>query len=636
MIQLQSRRTPRVVLALCLTAAAAWMAPAAHATDYCVAPNTSCGGTNVATFQAALDAADNANDADRVFLGAGTYTAPTMTGFNYGIASAPVEITGAGEGQTTLTGQTGGAGHVLFLVAGTSSSVHDLTVRLPENAATGFIGLETDASAQRIEVVEAGTQANTRSGVQLIGGSLEDSTVTLSSGPANVTGVVLSEGGGAIRHSDIQARTAVLSAYGGSVEHSLLHGGTTGISAFSATTTVTDSAISVSAASGTGIVTLNQAGVDGTIDADGVTLIGPDKPASTAVYASNTLGSADNATANVANTVIRGFGKSLVTSGFGTGQANIHTSYSDYDPAGNSDSGPGAISASNPSYVGDGHFVDPADGDYRLRFDSPLIDAGEPGAPTGLTDLGGGARLVDGDSVPGARRDIGAYEYQAQPPTASIAGPTEAQKGAQVSFSGEGSSDADPGDTIVAYAWTIDGAPAGNGSTLDAAFSSPGVHGVGLTVTDSAGRQANATHGVTVTGLAAGPEPTPQGDTTAPVISHLLARPAHARRGRALSFAFSLDEPATVSVKIQRALPGRREGGACRKPTARNRRARRCTRYVLVTALSATGTAGINGVRFSGKAHHRALARGHYRALVSATDTAGNRSAVRRVSFTIV
>jgi hypothetical protein len=155
-------------------------------------------------------------------------------------------------------------------------------------------------------------------------------------------------------------------------------------------------------------------------------------------------------------------------------------------------------------------------------------------------------------------------------------------------------------------------------------------------VTDSAGRQANATHDVTVTALAVGPGPTPQGDTTAPVISHLLARPAHVRRGRAISFAFSLDEPATVSVKIQRALPGRREGSACRKPSARNRAARRCTRHVLVTTLNAAGTTGANRVRFSAKAHRRSLARGHYRALITATDAAGNRSAVRRLSFAIV
>src|SRR3954469_21177603 len=122
-------------------AVAAWLAPAAHATDYCVAPNTSCGGTHVASFEAAIDAADNNNDLDRIFLGAATYTAPTMSGYSYGNLLAPVEIIGAGVGQTILTGQLGGSNAVLFLQPGpTGSSIHDLTVHLPQNVAGGFAG----------------------------------------------------------------------------------------------------------------------------------------------------------------------------------------------------------------------------------------------------------------------------------------------------------------------------------------------------------------------------------------------------------------------------------------------------------------------------------------------------------------
>jgi hypothetical protein len=38
--------------------------------------------------------------------------------------------------------------------------------------------------------------------------------------------------------------------------------------------------------------------------------------------------------------------------------------------------------------------VNAAGGDFRPRFDSPLRDVGEPGAPTTTLDLSGGARLV--------------------------------------------------------------------------------------------------------------------------------------------------------------------------------------------------------------------------------------------------
>ena len=45
---------------------------------------TTCDAINdVANFQTALDKADDSANADRIFLGAGTYAAPTAAGFNY-------------------------------------------------------------------------------------------------------------------------------------------------------------------------------------------------------------------------------------------------------------------------------------------------------------------------------------------------------------------------------------------------------------------------------------------------------------------------------------------------------------------------------------------------------------------------
>ena len=53
----------------------------------------------------------------------------------------------------------------------------------------------------------------------------------------------------------------------------------------------------------------------------------------------------------------------------------------------------------------DPHFVNAAAGDYRLRPDSPCIDAGAAGAAVGATDLSGGMR------VRGAGVDIGCFEF---------------------------------------------------------------------------------------------------------------------------------------------------------------------------------------------------------------------------------
>ncbi|HUR26842.1 MAG TPA: choice-of-anchor Q domain-containing protein, partial [Planctomycetota bacterium] len=56
-------------------------------------------------------------------------------------------------------------------------------------------------------------------------------------------------------------------------------------------------------------------------------------------------------------------------------------------------------------------FVDPAAHDYRLRFDSPGIDAGNPSTPAGTLDFLGTPRSIDGDLDTHERSDIGAFEF---------------------------------------------------------------------------------------------------------------------------------------------------------------------------------------------------------------------------------
>jgi hypothetical protein len=80
-----------------------------------------------------------------------------------------------------------------------------------------------------------------------------------------------------------------------------------------------------------------------------------------------------------------------------------------------------AVSYSN---IADGHFlgingnisapalfVDPAARDYRLRFDSPGIDAGNPAIAAGTLDFLGTPRSIDGDLDTHERADIGAFEF---------------------------------------------------------------------------------------------------------------------------------------------------------------------------------------------------------------------------------
>jgi hypothetical protein len=140
--------------------------------------------------------------------------------------------------------------------------------------------------------------------------------------------------------------------------------------------------------------------------------------------------------------------------------------------------------------------------------------------------------------------------------------------------------------------------------------------------------------------------PTSGGDAVRPSIARLRLVPAvfrAARRGPELSAAvgtrvsLALSEPATVTFRVRRLVPGRRVGGRCVRPTARNGGARRCTLSVRLRGrIVRQLTSGTSRLRYRGRLAGRRLRPGRYRLLVQARDAAGNRSTVRRAGFRIV
>src|SRR4051812_46361057 len=98
--------------------------PAAAATFCVQAPN--CSGTPEATVQAALAAADsNGTGLDEVLVGPGFYAEGALLAVN------PVEVDGAGQGQTFITRAGAVSGDKVLTTQHAASSVSDLTVQLP-------------------------------------------------------------------------------------------------------------------------------------------------------------------------------------------------------------------------------------------------------------------------------------------------------------------------------------------------------------------------------------------------------------------------------------------------------------------------------------------------------------------------
>ncbi|MGF7238781.1 MAG: alkaline phosphatase family protein, partial [Frankia sp.] len=119
-------------------------------------------------------------------------------------------------------------------------------------------------------------------------------------------------------------------------------------------------------------------------------------------------------------------------------------------------------------------------------------------------------------------------------------------------------------------------------------------------------------------------------DAGPPVLSRLAVKPvkllaarAAARKGATISD--TLSQPARVAFRVDQALAGRRSRGKCRKPTRRNRRGRRCTRYKRVRGgFERNALLGANSLRFNGRLGGKRLKVGRYRLVAVASGFAGD------------
>jgi hypothetical protein len=72
----------------------------------------------------------------------------------------------------------------------------------------------------------------------------------------------------------------------------------------------------------------------------------------------------------------------------------------------------GSFDGVNGCFSGDPGFRNGPDGDFRLRWGSPCIDAAFVNAPAGASDLVGSSRSLDGNLDTLGKTDLGAYEFQ--------------------------------------------------------------------------------------------------------------------------------------------------------------------------------------------------------------------------------
>jgi hypothetical protein len=248
----------------------------------------------------------------------------------------------------------------------------------------------------------------------------------------------------------------------------------------------------------------------------------------------------------------------------------------------------------------------------------------------------------------------------------------------------DGSGSFDPEGTVTSYEWNFgDGTSATTSSAkLSHVYAQPGSYTVTLRVTDSegcssvflftgqtaycsAGAKAITSQVLTVapaptttTALPAGISPLPAGISPlpagisplpAPVISAARQSNSRWREGKALArisgskrppigttFSFSLNEQASVSFGFTQQASGRKVGSNCVAQTRSNARRKPCTRTVTAGTLSFAGHGATNTVSFQGRVSPtQKLKPGTYTLVITATNSAGARSAPVSLNFTI-
>jgi hypothetical protein len=279
------------------------------------------------------------------------------------------------------------------------------------------------------------------------------------------------------------------------------------------------------------------------------------------------------------------------------------------------DVGPNPFDETGNAHV-DPKLVDLAGGDLRLRGSSAAVDR-DSRTDLRYTDVNGDG-LVDGDGNGTELADAGALEYRRGAPLIGTAQVPDSGATAQaLAFAATTS---DPDGDAVKLAWDFGDGDVGAGDQAQHAYGFPGIYTVTLHVTDEAGLTATRTFSVAISGPAVGTAGTTGGtsggsaDLIAPKLSkvslsksRLSKSRLRAHSAKAPALRFTLSERATVRVTV---------GGV------------RISKTLFAGRRSLGLTKALRRVK--------GLRLGRVAVKITATDTAGNRSAARTVKLRIV
>jgi len=412
----------RGLLGVMATAACLGTVPGvADAATFCVQKPkcVNAGGTSVSNLGNAItSAAANGGSRDRIELGAKDFDdGPWTAG-----AGNPVNIVGMGEGKTTLR-RLGTSIPATILSLGDSAS-RASGFRLVINEGNGATGILTAGRLDRVRV-SAPTAAFGQIGVLLTsGGLLSRGNVSMPLANSSVA-VGISGDSAKARNSTLRADIGLTG--GGFEEPAIgtrlrIKAQTAGVATSSNLILDQGTIRLVADTGGEGLRASSSSGTQ-TVVARHLTIVGSGGDDSVGVI-SNALGVAPSncpvTNLVLRNSIVRGFDtdlmRSATTISCSTAVARLNLAWNVFRPLSVAESGDGVITTGKGNLNANPRFVKPANGNYRLKASSPLIDRGQPGKPgqgESKVDLDGRNRVLDGDGKAGKRRDIGAFERKA-------------------------------------------------------------------------------------------------------------------------------------------------------------------------------------------------------------------------------
>lgn len=441
-------------LALLLSALAA--APA-RAVTFCVNYDACPEDGVEATWEAATASANGVEGSDTIRVGPGWYEGDRAVGNED-------RLIGSGRGRTFIAG--GEPGGTILGVTGYAS---DLTVVLDDQHRSGI-----DAESGTLERLDVDGSALTLPGLGILGRA-----TTYRTGR-----VVMAHGRGL--DSGVHGENLVIEApvgyvegdFGGSLRRSVVRA-QTGIRTRGAGLMIEDTVIQVHGFAPVGVQVLGSHSFDPDVWARNVTVVGPGSGVGVDVRAGCWEESAE---ADLDQVAIAGF-DTHIRRRFEDEpceyplhrDVDVRVRRSAFDATRVvNEGGEGEIEFDAASPVAtELKLIDPAGGDLRPRWDSPLIDAGDV---AGAADLRGLPRV--------GPPDVGAYEYQFAPPVPRVATPSHGF-GAMITFDARDTVDVD-GDPLT-FAWSFDDGVTASGAVAEHELGD-GTIGADLSVTDVTGR----------------------------------------------------------------------------------------------------------------------------------------------------